>query len=117
MIFPPLMASGAVKRPGRGRPRPRPGRIVGDKGYSSRKIRQYARQHGIRLTIPRKQSESRTGPFDRAIYRQRNKSERLMNRCKQFRRIATRYQKRAANYHAMWLIAAILIWIGSANTP
>jgi transposase len=41
----------------------------------------------------------------------------LTNRYKQFRRIATRYEKRAANYQAMWLIATIVLWLGFANTP
>jgi len=91
--------------------------MVGDKAYSSRQIRQYARRHGIRVTIPRKTKEPRTGPFDRASYRQRHKIERLMNRSKQLRRIATRDEKRAANYQAMWLIATIVSWLGFANTP
>jgi transposase len=116
VIFEQLMESGAVKRQGPGRPKRRPQRVVGDKGYSSGKIRQYARQHGIRITIPRKQHECRTGPFDRAIYRLRNRIERLVNRCKQFRRLATRYEKRAANYRAMWLIAATVLWLHFANT-
>jgi transposase len=111
------MASGAVKRRSAGRPKHRPRRIVGDKADSSRHIRQYIRHHGIRVTIPRKSTEQRTGPFDRISYRQRHKIERLMNRYKQFRRIATRYEKRAANYQAMWLIATILLWLGFANTP
>jgi transposase len=111
------MATGAVKHHRRGRPQPRPGRIVGDKAYSSRQIRQYVRRHGMRSTIPRKRNEHRTGPFDRASYRQRNKIERLINRYKQFRRLATRYEKRATNYQAMWLLAAIVLWLGFANTP
>ena len=77
-----------VKRPGRGRPRLRPKRIVGDKGYSSRKIRTYLRRRGIRITIPRKSNERRTGPFNRVIYRERNRVERLINRLKQWQRIA-----------------------------
>jgi transposase len=97
-----------VKRRGAGRPKRRPQRIIGDKGYSSRRIRQYARQHGIRITIPRKRNEGRTGPFNRALYRLRNRIERLINRCKQCRRLATRYEKRAVYYQAMWLIAATL---------
>jgi transposase len=109
--FERLMEQGAVKRPGRGRPRLRPRRIVGDKGYSSRKIRSYLRRHGIRITIPHKTNERRTGPFNRALYRQRNRVERLINRFKQFRRLATRYEKRADNYHGMWVIAAILLWL------
>lgn len=105
------MAGGAVKRRGRGRPKRRPGRIVGDKAYSSRKIRAYLRRHGIRITISHKANEHRGGPFDRAIYRMREQVERLINRLKQNRRIATRYEKCAANYHAMWLIASTLLWL------
>jgi transposase len=115
--FEALMEAGAVKRHGPGRPKRRPHRVVGDKGYRSGKIRQYARQHGIRITIPRKQNECRKGPFNRAVYRLRNRIERLVNRCKQFRRVATRYEKRAVNYRAMWLIAATVLWLNFANTP
>ena len=116
-VFPQLMAQGAVQRAGRGRPRRRPHRVVGDKGYSSGTIRRYCRQHGIRTTIPRKRNECRTGPFDRAIYRTRERVERMINQMKQNRRIATRYEKNAVNYHALWLIAATLLWLKFANTP
>ena len=96
--FEPLMERGEVKRWGRGRPKLRPHRVVGDKAYSSRKIRQYARRRGLRITIPRKRNECRARPFDRGAYRRRNRVERLINRLKQFRRLATRYEKRAENY-------------------
>ena len=111
------MEQGAVKRKGRGHPRLRPKRIVGDKGYSSRKNRCYARRKGMRITIPRRHDEHRHGPFDREIYRQRNRIERLIGQLKQFRRLATRYEKRAANYRAMWLIGAIVLWTRFAYTP
>ena len=111
VAFAPRLEAGAVKRRGPGRPKRRPQRVVGDKGYSSGKIRQYARQHGIRITIPRKQNEGRSRPFDRALYRLRNRIERLINRCKQFRRLATRDEKRAANFKAMWLIAATILGV------
>jgi transposase len=110
-VFEQVMEQGAVKRTGRGRPKLRPKRVVGDKGYSSRKIRAYLRRRGIRMTIPRKRNERRTGPFDRVLYRERNRVERLINRFKQFRRLATRYEKRAENYHGMWVLAAILLWL------
>ena len=110
-VFEQVMTQGAVKRAGRGRPKLRPRRVVGDKGYSSGAIRRYARRHGIGVTIPRKRNERRRGPFDRAAYRARNRVERLIGRCKQFRRLATRYEKRAENYRAMWVIAAILLWL------
>src|SRR3712207_2655236 len=105
------MEQGAVKRRSVGRPKLRPTRVVGDKGYRSTRIRQYLRRRGIRLTIPRKTNERRTGPFNRAIYRERNRVERLINRLKQWRRLATRYEKRAAYHQAMWVIAATLLWL------
>jgi transposase len=107
----PLMAQGAVKRPRAGRPKRRPGRLSGEKAYRSRAIRRFLRSHGIRLTIPRTHGEHRTGPFDRHLYRQRHKMERLMNRLKQFRRMATRYEKRAANDQARLCLAAIILWL------
>lgn len=64
-----LMEQVAVKRSGRGRPRIRPLRLVGDKGYTGRRIRNYLRRRGIRLTIPRLSTEPRRGSFNREIYR------------------------------------------------
>lgn len=61
VVFEQLMTQGAVKRPKVGRPRLRPGRVVGDKGYSSFNIRRYLQRRGIRLTIPRRSNERRRG--------------------------------------------------------
>jgi transposase len=116
------MEQGSVKRSSRGRPRLRPLRVVGDKGYTGRKarrtedsvrqtlrrIRNYLRR-GIRLTIPRLSNEPRRGPKAFEIYRQGNVVERAINQLKQFRRIATRYEKLAVNYTAMIMIACILL--------
>lgn len=74
-MFEPLLEQGQVRRDGRGRPRQRPGRIVGDKGYSTRRIRSWLRRHGIRHTIPHKRTECQRDPFDRAMYRERNRVE------------------------------------------
>jgi transposase len=114
-VFDRLLAQGAVKRPGRGRPRRRPRRVVGDKGYSSRRIRHACRRRGIRYTIPRRRTERRTGPFDRALYKLRARVERTINRCKQFRSLATRYDKLAASYRALWVIAFTILWIERAH--
>ncbi len=111
VVFEALMAQGVVKRPGAGRPRLRPLRVVGDKGYSSGSIRRYLRRRGIRLTIPRKDNERRRGKFDKTIYRQRNWVERCFNRLKQLRRISTRYEKKSENYQAMLTLASILLWL------
>ena len=110
-MFPRLLEQGAVRRPGRGRPRIRPDRVVGDKGYTGRAHRAYCRRRGIRYTIPRQRRERRRGPFDRGTYRLRNRVERLINRCKQFRSLATRYDKRGDSYRTLWVIATILLWL------
>jgi len=69
------------------------------------------RRHGIRVTIPRKANKDRRGPFNKHLYRLRARVEHLINRLKQFRRIATRYEKRAENYLGMVTIRAILLWL------
>jgi len=105
-----LMQQGAVRRPS-GQLRLYPKRVVGDKGYSFRPFRRFLHKKGIRNTIPTRSNQRRHPSFDKEIYRQRNKVERLFNRLKQFRRIATRYEKRAANYAAMLTLAMILLWL------
>ena len=105
------MEQGAVKRSGAGRPRLRPYRIVGDEGYTGRRNRSYLRRRGIRFTIPRLSNEPRHGFFSREIYRQRHIVERAINRLKQWRRIATRYEKLASNYTAMITITCIWLWL------
>jgi transposase len=61
--------------------------------------------------IARQKGERRRGRFDEVAYRKRNVVERLVNRRKQFRRIATRYEKRTVNYVGMLTIAAIVLWL------
>ncbi len=109
VVFERLMQQGRVRRRVGG-PKLRPKRVVGDKGYSSKRIREYLRVRGIRVTIPHKRNERR-GRFDKAVYRERNRVERTINRLKQFRRVATRYEKLADNYLAMLTIAAVTLWL------
>jgi transposase len=110
-VLPTLMERGEVKRAGWGRPRVRPDRVAGDKGYSSATVRRYLHERRIGAVIPTKADETPDPTFDRAAYRERNVIERFINRLKQHRRIATRYEKRAANYLAMLTIAALLLWL------
>jgi transposase len=112
-----LLNAGAVKRsgpdgrPGRGHPRKRPTTLVGDKGYSYPSARRLLRRRGIRSVIPTKSDQRRKPSFDRAAYRGRNQVERSVGRLKQFRRVATRYDKRACNYLAWVTLAATVIWL------
>ena len=104
-----LMETGAIRRSS-GQVRLRPQRLVADKGYTSRAFRNYLHRKHICSTIARRSNERRRGSFNKLHYRKRNIVERLINRLKQFRRIATRYEKRAANFSAMITIASIFLF-------
>jgi transposase len=110
-----LLATGRVRRAGRGRPRLLPGQIVGDRGYSYPSVRRALARRGIRAVIPRRRDQRpgdrRHRPFDRLAYRDRNRVERLIGRLKQSRRVATRYEKRAGHFAAMLTLAAVLLWL------
>ena len=109
--LPALLDQGAIKRLGPGRPRLRPKRLGGDKGYASRPVRQHLRRRGIGAIIPTKVNQRRCPTFDRAAYRERNVVERFINRLKQYRALATRYDKLAASYLAAVTIVACLFWL------
>ena len=109
--FRELMGTGAVKRPGRGRPRLRPRTVVGDKGYTGRPVRDHLRRHGIGAAIPQLRTERTPRLMDWDLYRERNVIERLVGRLKEYRRIATRYEKLAASYLAFVQLAAIRLWL------
>jgi transposase len=102
-LQPALLDAGAVRRsgpagrPGRGRPRKRPERLAADKGYSYPSVRAELRRRRIGAVIPTRTNQRRRPRFDRAVYAERNRVERCVNRLKQFRRVATRYEKRACN--------------------
>jgi transposase len=116
-----------VPRPdGRGRPRKRPDHLIADKGYSYRRCRDLLRRRGIPHTIPersdrrerRARHPGRPLAFDRERYRRRNVVERCFNRLKQWRGVATRFEKRADNYRAMLAIASLMLWLAdSPDTP
>lgn len=90
----------------RGRPRSRPRKIVADAAYLARSNRRLLRSRGIGCVIPRARNYRRRGPFDKAAYRQRNQVERFFARIKQFRRMATRYEKLADYYLAIVTLTA-----------
>jgi transposase len=120
--FTTVMETIRVPRLGPGRPRVRPDHVLGDKGYSSKAIRTWLRRRGIPHTIPERADQianrarrgSRGGrppAFDREAYKQRNTVERCFNRLKQWRGIATRYDKTAESYEAAVTLASLLMWV------
>lgn len=109
--FAPLINDLQVRSGKRGRPRNRPRKIVADAAYLARFNRQLLRQRGIGCVIPRARSHRRRGPFDSTAYRQRNQVERFFTRIKQFRRMATRYEKLVAHCLAIVTLAAIVTWL------
>lgn len=95
-----------------GRPRSRPDRVAGDKGYSYPRIRAWLRQHKIDAVIPQRTDQRNTHRgrplnFDKDAYRQRNIIERCIGWLKECRRIGTRFEKLAVNFLAMIKIAII----------
>jgi transposase len=116
-----LLDASRVPRIGRGRPRKRPERLIADKGYDFSTCRGLLTRRGIAHVIPRRPEREghyagrvgRRTIFDRETYVRRNVVERCVNRLKQWRGIATRYEKRAANYRAMLVIASLMMWLPS----
>ena len=84
--------------------------LLADKGYDSNAIRAKAVQRKAWANIPPKANRKGTFAFSRWVYRQRNLVERFFNRIKQFRGIATRYDKRPENYMAALKLVAARIW-------
>lgn len=111
-----------VARPGRGRPRSRPDRVLADKAYSSRANRWYLRCRKITATIPIKEDQKahrtakgsaggRPPGFDPEAYKDRNVVERCFNALKHNRGVATRYDKLAVRFTAVVQIANIDRWL------
>jgi transposase len=94
-----------------GRPRKRPGRLAGDKGYSCHRVRQWLRQHGIGPLIPHKDNElaryDGRVKFDKQGYKRRCIIEQTIGWLKECRRIGTRFEKLAINFLAMMKLAMI----------
>ena len=118
----PLLSHLVVNRLGPGRPRTRPAAVIGDKAYSSRAIRADLRSRRVRAVIPqpsdqiahRKRRGSAGGrppAFDPMIYKGRNVIERSFNEHKQWRGLATRYDKLAVVYRGGVVLRAITIWL------
>ena len=120
-MLPVLLAHLTIPRLGPGRARTRPDALLADKAYSSRGHRALLRRRGIKTVIPepadqighRQRKGSRGGrpvSYDKSIYRARNVIERGFNAFKQWRGLASRYDKLAINYRGGAILRAIVIW-------
>ncbi|PAU47163.1 IS5/IS1182 family transposase [Streptomyces albireticuli] len=119
--FIPVLAKVRVRGPV-GRPRTRPGAVAADKAYSSRGNRTHLRERGITAVIPEKKDQAanrkkkgrhggRPVTCDAELYKERNTVERLINKLKAWRGIATRYDKTPESYLAGVHLRASMIWI------
>lgn len=128
-MFPLLMSQLKIDRTGPGRPRTRPERVRGDKAYSSRAIRSHLRERGIVAVIPQPSDQlghrqrrgsagGRPPAFDAHDYKGRNVVERNFSTFKQWRGLATRYDKLAITYRGGAVLRAITIWAKAlGDTP
>jgi transposase len=89
---------------------PTPKVLIADRAYDARKLRDWLAERGCEAVIPPNPTRKNPYPWDRTLYRARNIIERMFCRLKDFRRIATRYDKRADTYLSAVMIAATVIW-------
>ena len=110
-VLGPLLASALANNPGR-----RPKKLACDKGYGADRFRTGLPAVGIQPVIPMRDNEhvddrDGFGKFDKRAYRGRNVVERAVAKLKEFRRIATRYEKLASSYCAMLSLANIVLYL------
>ena len=86
--------------------------LLADKGYDTDAFRSYLKKQGIMPVIPGKSNRKKRIRYDKEAYKGRNVIERCYCRLKDFRRIATRYDKLARNYFSgVCLVAAVAYWL------
>lgn len=88
-------------------------RLIADKAYDADRLRDWLRDRRIQAIIPGRAARDVVYPLDRKAYRRRNVIERMFGRLKNWRRIATRYDRLAVNFlAAIALVATITQWLG-----
>lgn len=88
-------------------------RLIADKAYDADRLRAWLRDRGIEAVIPGRAARAVAYPLNRAAYRRRNVIERMFGRLKNWKRIATRYDRLAINYlAAIILVATVTQWLG-----
>ncbi len=85
--------------------------VLADKGYDTEATLSIIRKNGAEAVIPPKKNRTTQREFSRSVYKDRNKIERMFSKLKQFRRIATRYDRKSVNYYGMLVLGSLLLWI------
>ena len=86
-----------------------PGAVIADKGYDSDAFVEASESRGAEAVIPPKKNRVKQRVYDKHLYKERNLAERVINRIKRFRRVATRYEKTARNFLAFVCVASIMV--------
>jgi len=84
---------------------------IADKGYDADHLADRITENGAQVVIPPKRNRKVQRPYDAELYKERNRIERFFSKLKQFRRVATRYDKLLANFMGFVKLAAIAIWL------
>ena len=90
--------------------------VIADKGYDAERVRAHIRARGAIPNIPNRSNRISKFRWKKALYRQRNHVERFFNKLKQFRRVATRYDKLGAAFLAFVKLASVRIWLRSIES-
>jgi transposase len=89
----------------------RPKVVIADKGYDSRSLVRAILRHGAEAVIPTQKNRAEQRAIDAERYKDRNLAERFWSKAKQYRRVATRYEKKAQNFLAFVHLASIMILV------
>ncbi len=129
-MLPVLLDRLRVARCGPGRPRTRPDALLADKAYSSRAHRTLLRERGVKAVIPERADQrknrlrrgsagGRPVSYDTELYKNRNVVERSYESLKQWRGLATRYDKLAVIFRGGAILRSIVLWLRNAfgDTP
>jgi len=87
------------------------GAVIADKGYDANYIVEAVQQKSAEVVIPPRRHRLTPRKYDRHLYKERNLIERMFNRLKGFRRIATRYDKTALSFLSFLHLAGIYLWL------
>ena len=85
--------------------------VIADKGYDSDAFVQAINSTGAEAVIPPRSNRKKMRSYDEELYKDRNLVERLFQKLKHYRRIATRYERLARNYFSMLALVSTVIWL------